>query len=79
MQYVWIPIVLRLAFFPLVILHVRPNLLQYDWISYLITFLIPLTGGYFGGICMVQGPGSVKSNERELAATIMVIFLLLLI
>lgn len=73
-RFLWLPILLRLVFFPLIILQVTSTpLVKSNYYAYAIAFILPLTGGYFGGLGMVYGPGEVDIEDREVAATIMVI------
>jgi len=67
----WIPVMLRLAFFPIIILQVKPYLIHSNLFSYFLAFFLPLTGGYFGGIGMIHGPQEVENHEKQVAATLM--------
>jgi len=67
----WIPVVLRLAFFPLLILQAKPVLIDSKWAVCTCAFLLPTTGGYFGGLGMIYGSQRAKVHEKEKAGTMM--------
>jgi len=71
----WIPVILRFAFFPLFILSLHPKIFTNDMWMYFFMAAFALTNGYCGTLAMMFGPEDVEVRDRERAGTMMVFFL----
>jgi len=71
----WIPVVIRLVFFALFVLCVKPRIFAADYAAYIIMAVFSVTNGYCGTFSMMYGPMSVEPHEREVAGTMMSFFL----
>jgi len=71
----WIPIILRFAFFPLFILSLHPKIFTNDMWMYFFMAAFALTNGYCATLAMMFGPEDVEVRDRERAGTMMVFFL----
>jgi len=77
----WIPTLIRLIFYPLIIILAYPSsshpLIHNDWIAFVIIAIFALTNGYLGTFAMIFGPADSELSEyqRPIAGTIMAFFL----
>eukprot|EP01111_Echinosteliopsis_oligospora_P013565 TRINITY_DN4895_c0_g1_i1.p1 TRINITY_DN4895_c0_g1~~TRINITY_DN4895_c0_g1_i1.p1 ORF type:complete len:431 (-),score=65.89 TRINITY_DN4895_c0_g1_i1:20-1312(-) len=67
----WIPIVLRVGFFPLFLFYIKPHILDDQTLAFIIMFFFSLTNGYCGTLAMMFGPTSADNHEKETAGFIM--------
>eukprot|EP01112_Ceratiomyxa_fruticulosa_P013868 TRINITY_DN392_c0_g1_i2.p1 TRINITY_DN392_c0_g1~~TRINITY_DN392_c0_g1_i2.p1 ORF type:complete len:416 (+),score=65.13 TRINITY_DN392_c0_g1_i2:185-1432(+) len=67
----WIPVILRSVFFPLLVLLVRPRIFDKDVYAYIIMAVLALTNGYCGTLGMMYGPTNADPHEKETAGIIM--------
>jgi len=75
-RFLWVPVVARLAFFPLFILSIRQvGIFQADWIPIIVMVVFSVSNGYFGSCAMMWGPTRVEGPELEIAGTMMSFFL----
>eukprot|EP00742_Colponemidia_sp_Colp-10_P001687 GILJ01001808.1.p1 GENE.GILJ01001808.1~~GILJ01001808.1.p1 ORF type:complete len:449 (-),score=62.99 GILJ01001808.1:160-1506(-) len=73
---VWIPVLLRVAFFPLFWFALPGSkFFESDVWMYLFMGVFSLTNGYFGTLAMMFGPNRVANKDKETAGTVMVFFL----
>ncbi|EGC30817.1 hypothetical protein DICPUDRAFT_99412 [Dictyostelium purpureum] len=71
----WIPTVLRLAFFPLFSLCVKPVVFDnFAW-QFIFMFIFALSNGYCGTLAMIFGPTKAEDHEKEYAGIIMTFML----
>jgi len=67
----WIPIVLRFAFFALVVVLVRlPEI--FDLWKFVAVFLLGFSHGYCASLAMMSAPVHCKVHEQEQGAVILV-------
>lgn len=74
---VTVPILLRVVLLPLFIMCIYPRVIYHDAIPLVFMGILSLTNGYLSSIVMMTAPGLVDPHEREMAGTIMTVFLLL--
>eukprot|EP01133_Synstelium_polycarpum_P009726 gene9726-11356_t len=67
----WIPTVLRLAFFPLFCLCVNPVVFKSDAWYFIFMFVFAVSNGYCGTLAMMFGPSKAEEHEKEVAGIIM--------
>jgi equilibrative nucleoside transporter 1/2/3 len=77
---IWIPVVLRVIYFPLFLLcnvsgsQFKAVFVSDAWpIIFMITF--SLSNGYLASLCMMLSPQLVKSTDMQLTGTMMIFFL----
>lgn len=72
----WIPCLLRFAFFPLFFITSGPTpLFKNDWFDFVNLFLFGFTSGYYANMCMMNTGSFVEREEKELAGLLMTFFL----
>lgn len=79
---IWIPMLLRTAFFPLFLLCNIPGsqlgtVFTSDAWPIVFMFLFATSNGYLSSLCMMFGPGLVEPRDTGVAGTMMVFFLTL--
>jgi equilibrative nucleoside transporter 1/2/3 len=65
----------RVIFFPLFILCVKPKVFDFDLFPFLFMALFALSNGYSGSYLMMYGPSKCDTHEKETASTTMAFFL----
>ncbi|EAY11974.1 Nucleoside transporter family protein [Trichomonas vaginalis G3] len=65
-KYLWIPHALRLLFIPLIVVSVEVPKLRSDVYMCIMSFLLAVTTGYFGGLCIVYTATSEKLATEEI-------------
>ena len=65
-KYLWIPHALRLLFIPLIVVSVEVPKLRSDILMCIMAFLLSVTTGYFGGLCIVYTATSEKLATEEI-------------
>ena len=74
---VTIPVLLRVILLPLFMMCIYPKVVYHDAVSLVFMGILSFTNGYLSSIVMMTAPGLVEPHEREMAGTIMTVFLLL--
>ncbi|KAN0014522.1 hypothetical protein ACTFIU_000840 [Dictyostelium citrinum] len=71
----WIPTFLRLAFFPLFALCIKPLVFNNNAWYFVFMFIFSISNGYCGTLAMIFGPTKAEEHEKEYAGIIMSFFL----
>ncbi|CAG0918128.1 unnamed protein product [Notodromas monacha] len=75
-RWLWVPVVLRLAFIPAFLLcryqpvdveRITPIYIENDWIYWAIGAGLGLTSGYYSSLAMMFGPASVEEEYASIA------------
>jgi len=72
---IWIPIGLRILFFPAFLVCVNPEAVTSDIYVYIMMSIFAISNGYLSSLVMMFGPTSVAPHERETAGGVMSLFL----
>ncbi|KYQ93369.1 equilibrative nucleoside transporter (ENT) family protein [Tieghemostelium lacteum] len=67
----WIPTFLRLLFFPLFALCVKPLVFRSDAWYFIFMFIFALSNGYCGTLAMMFGPSKADEHEKEITGIVM--------
>lgn len=67
----WMPVMARAVFTPLMILCVGPRVFSHDIWAYIFVALFAITNGHLASVAMMMGPTSVEPHERQTAGMIM--------
>jgi len=67
----WIPVGLRVVFFPLFILSINPLVFDSDAFYFIFMMAFALSNGYCATLAMMYGPTRVKDGEKEVAGIMM--------
>eukprot|EP00696_Hemimastix_kukwesjijk_P002571 gnl/Hemi2/13145_TR4494_c0_g1_i1.p1 gnl/Hemi2/13145_TR4494_c0_g1~~gnl/Hemi2/13145_TR4494_c0_g1_i1.p1 ORF type:complete len:430 (-),score=144.40 gnl/Hemi2/13145_TR4494_c0_g1_i1:114-1403(-) len=74
-QNIWIPALVRVLFFPLFILSVKPHLIDSDIAACIMMAVFATSNGYLCTALFMLAPSVVEDHEREQAGVIMVVCL----
>ncbi len=72
---VWIPVLLRFIFYPLIFLCSHPAIFTHSAWGIIFVFLFSISNGYLSSLVMMFGPGQVKDDEKAAAGGLMSLFL----
>ncbi len=75
-KWITIPNLLRIIYYPLFILCLRPRIFAHDAAPIIIMVFFSFTNGHMSTLLMSLAPQQVEPHERELASSIMTFFLL---
>ena len=64
---IWVPVMLRFLFFPLLICSVKGIIFQHDLFSVLFVFLMGWSNGYIGTVCIIFVNDCVLTEEKGIA------------